>query len=180
MFLTGIPAVIMGHIALKKIKKSGGAIKGAGIALAGTILGYITSLISCVAFLAGLATPIILKAKKQADEVTVINEMRVIGVQLNQDFHKNEPPSYPSSPGELPRIKSRTQGDWHYFNQTSVYTKTATHRVSPPLLVSPIFEQKFYVLSIDTSVTVKEEAEFQATMEQGDGEPVAIPPTHRE
>src|SRR5260370_31227415 len=38
---TAIPAVICGHIARLKIRKSGGALRGKGIATAGLILGYI-------------------------------------------------------------------------------------------------------------------------------------------
>jgi hypothetical protein len=38
---TAIPAVICGHIARRKIRKSGGALGGKGIATAGLILGYI-------------------------------------------------------------------------------------------------------------------------------------------
>ena len=38
---TAIPAVICGHIARSKIRKSGGALGGRGIATAGLILGYI-------------------------------------------------------------------------------------------------------------------------------------------
>jgi hypothetical protein len=38
---TAIPAVICGHIARAKIRKSGGALGGKGIATAGLILGYI-------------------------------------------------------------------------------------------------------------------------------------------
>src|SRR5215475_8263319 len=38
---TAIPAVICGHIAHAKIRKSGGALGGRGIATAGLILGYI-------------------------------------------------------------------------------------------------------------------------------------------
>lgn len=43
--LTGIPAVVTGHMALSQIKKSGGLVQGGGIALAGLILGYITTLL---------------------------------------------------------------------------------------------------------------------------------------
>src|SRR5438552_1987778 len=39
--LTAIPAVICGHVARSKIRKSGGALRGEGIATAGLILGYI-------------------------------------------------------------------------------------------------------------------------------------------
>jgi len=39
--LTAIPAVICGHVARSKIRKSGGALGGMGIATAGLIVGYI-------------------------------------------------------------------------------------------------------------------------------------------
>src|SRR5439155_25034524 len=38
--LTAIPAAICGHVARSKIGKSGGALRGKGIATAGLILGY--------------------------------------------------------------------------------------------------------------------------------------------
>jgi hypothetical protein len=41
LLFTSIPAVICGHIALSKVRKSGGALRGKGIAIAGLILGYI-------------------------------------------------------------------------------------------------------------------------------------------
>ena len=44
---TAIPAVICGHVARAKIRKSGGALGGKGIATAGLALGYI-ALVLCV------------------------------------------------------------------------------------------------------------------------------------
>src|SRR5437868_8207487 len=44
--ITAIPAVICGHIARSKIRKSGGALGGKGIATAGLILGYIALVVS--------------------------------------------------------------------------------------------------------------------------------------
>jgi hypothetical protein len=41
LLFTSIPAVICGHIAWSKIRKSRGALRGKGIAIAGLILGYI-------------------------------------------------------------------------------------------------------------------------------------------
>lgn len=38
--ITGIPAIILGHLSRKKIAQSRGALKGDGMALAGLILGY--------------------------------------------------------------------------------------------------------------------------------------------
>ena len=45
---TGIPAVICGHIARAKIRKSGGALGGRGIATAGLILGYIALVLGII------------------------------------------------------------------------------------------------------------------------------------
>src|SRR5436190_3902579 len=46
LLFTAIPAVICGHIARSKIRKSGGALGGKGIATAGLILGYIALVVS--------------------------------------------------------------------------------------------------------------------------------------
>jgi hypothetical protein len=45
---TGILAVITGHLALWRIKRSGGALRGKGLAVAGLILGYGFSALSVI------------------------------------------------------------------------------------------------------------------------------------
>ena len=40
--LPGIPAVICGHLSLKEIRRSGGAVRGRGLAIAGLVTGYIS------------------------------------------------------------------------------------------------------------------------------------------
>src|SRR5437667_7710404 len=45
---TAIPAVICGHIARSKIRKSGGTVGGKGIATAGLILGYVALVIGAM------------------------------------------------------------------------------------------------------------------------------------
>src|SRR5438094_10335517 len=53
---TAIPAVICGHVARSKIRKSGGALGGKGIATAGLILGYIALVVGVmgIPFLASM------------------------------------------------------------------------------------------------------------------------------
>lgn len=46
IYLPSVAAVVCGHIARGKIKKSGGTLDGGGLALAGLILGYITIVIA--------------------------------------------------------------------------------------------------------------------------------------
>ena len=40
--LTGVPALILGHTARFKIKRSGGSLSGGGLAIAGIIMGYLS------------------------------------------------------------------------------------------------------------------------------------------
>lgn len=47
----GLPGVICGHIALSKIKHSAGQLKGAGLAIAGLVIGYV-GMVVVLAFVA--------------------------------------------------------------------------------------------------------------------------------
>ena len=42
VLFTGLPAIVLGHIALRKIARSSGSLRGRGLALTGMILGYLT------------------------------------------------------------------------------------------------------------------------------------------
>ena len=55
--LTGIAAVIMGHLSLSRIKSSAGALSGRGMAIAGLIMGYFGFVLVGIAILAALAVP---------------------------------------------------------------------------------------------------------------------------
>jgi hypothetical protein len=80
--LTAIPAVICGHLARGKIKRSGGAETGGGLAIAGLATGYFGFFIIGFATLAGLAAPLVLKQRKKADQVEAITNARQIGMAL--------------------------------------------------------------------------------------------------
>jgi hypothetical protein len=51
---TGIPAIICGHIARSKIRRSGNAYSGHGMAVAGLVLGYITTTLGLFVLIAKL------------------------------------------------------------------------------------------------------------------------------
>ncbi len=53
-FFTAIPAVICGHVARSKIRKSGGALGGMGVATAGLVLGYIALVLNVALFVMGI------------------------------------------------------------------------------------------------------------------------------
>src|SRR6478672_5299357 len=75
-FLTGIPAIILGHISLSRIKKSMGRLKGEGMALTGLILGYIS--LPSILIIAAIAIPNLLRAKISANEAAAASTVRVI------------------------------------------------------------------------------------------------------
>ena len=68
----------MGHSALGKIGRSGGALGGKGLALTGVILGYLSILVTIVIVLAAVATPQIFKALKRAALAEAINNAKQV------------------------------------------------------------------------------------------------------
>jgi hypothetical protein len=77
---TAIPAVICGHMAYSRIKRSGGALEGSGLALAGMITGYISIALSIFIlpmFLA-IAIPNFVKARQVAQTNACVNSLRQI------------------------------------------------------------------------------------------------------
>lgn len=80
-FLTGIPAVILGHMSRGAIKRSNGQLKGDGMALTGLITGYISiTLIPLFIILvvAAIAIPNLLRARIAANEASAIGSVRTI------------------------------------------------------------------------------------------------------
>jgi len=77
-----LAAVIMGHISRSQIKNSGGRTTGAGMALAGLILGYIGISIVPLLIIAAIAIPNFIRAKMAANDASTIGSLRTITVAL--------------------------------------------------------------------------------------------------
>lgn len=71
-----LAALILGIIALIKISKSGGLIKGLGLAIAGTILGGVGLVMGPL--IVAMLVPAIVKARTKAYQVQVMSEERLI------------------------------------------------------------------------------------------------------
>lgn len=82
--LTSIPAVICGHLARGRIKRSAGARTGGGLAIAGLATGYSGFILLGIATLAGLSAPMIIRQRKKADQTEAINNARQIGLALTE------------------------------------------------------------------------------------------------
>lgn len=77
--LAAIPAVITGHMALGRIKRSAGALAGRGLAIAGLILGYtsIVAMIAAIVLFFALVVPLI---KEESSKTACLANLHMIGM----------------------------------------------------------------------------------------------------
>ncbi|MGH7994663.1 MAG: DUF4190 domain-containing protein, partial [Limisphaerales bacterium] len=83
---SAIPGVICGHKALSKIKQSGGALTGQGLAIAGLVTGYlgIVWAVIFIPMMLAIAIPNFVKARDVAMENACINNLRQIEAAKQQ------------------------------------------------------------------------------------------------
>lgn len=88
--LTGIPAIITGHMSRSRIKQSMGAIGGSGIATAGLITGYLGFVFIFVAVLASLAVPVFTKVSAQGNQMKAMSNAKQIVLGMKQYAADND------------------------------------------------------------------------------------------
>ena len=91
--LAGIPAIICGHLARARARRSPAQYGGAGFALAGLILGYAGLVISLL-ILPAMLLPALSRAKGKAQSINCRNNMMQIGLSFRTwavDNHGNFP-----------------------------------------------------------------------------------------
>jgi hypothetical protein len=92
--IAGIPAIIFGHIALNRSRKSPTLYSGSGLAIAGLIMGYLS--LAWLPVLAGLMLPALAKAKDRAQSINCLQQMRSVGIAVRQyenDNNETYPPN---------------------------------------------------------------------------------------
>ena len=84
--LFAIPAVICGHLAYSRIKRSSGSLAGEGMALTGLITGYISIGVSVflVPMMVAIAIPNFVKARTTSQANACINNLRQIDAAANE------------------------------------------------------------------------------------------------
>jgi hypothetical protein len=93
--LTGIPAIICGHMALGQIKRSAGALTGSGMAITGLVLGYLWIAIGLFLIPAAILIPTIAKVSETAKYTVSQSNLRQVvqaGLIYAND-HKEQMPS---------------------------------------------------------------------------------------
>ena len=111
--LTAIPAVICGHMAYSRIRRSAGALSGEGLALAGLITGYIgiAASIFLIPLMAAIAIPNFVKARTTAQMNLCINNLRQIDGAKHQWALENKKPvtAVPTVEELDPYLRARIQ-----------------------------------------------------------------------
>jgi hypothetical protein len=92
---TGIPAIILGIIALVKIGESGGTLKGKGLAIAGIVISTIFIIMFPLLILSGLLIPSLCLVKNYSREIQQKGQFYSIDVAL--EMFRNEVGDYPPS-----------------------------------------------------------------------------------
>lgn len=195
--LTGIAAVITGHLAMSSIKRGNGAIEGKGMALAGLITGYISVFIIGIAFVSGLAAPVILKQRHAADRHQCIGQLANAYVSLEKfdaaygslpsDTMVIKEPKFSALNGtkvldqlevagtvtetdDLLRMSRSTKGDWFYFPNADLSAPSPMY-----ILVSPPIGDKRVALKSDGATEVLTSGEFESRVDYSAA--VSIPAT---
>ncbi len=77
IFPAAVMAIVLGHISHSQIKKSAGRLAGAGMSLAGMILGYAgVAFIPFILIIAAIAIPNLLRARMAANEAAAVGNLR--------------------------------------------------------------------------------------------------------
>jgi hypothetical protein len=100
--LTGIPAIIAGHIAHNRSRKEPQRFGGGGLATAGFVLGYCS--LAFLPIMAGLMLPALAKAKDKAQRINCVSNMKQIGLAArmwSNDHNGKFPPDFHSMSNEL-------------------------------------------------------------------------------
>jgi hypothetical protein len=139
-FLTGIPAIILGHIAHGRTRKAPEQYAGSGLAIAGLVMGYaslVTTLI--VVMLAGRLLPQLAQAKSQAQRISCMNNMKQIGLAFRVwagDHNDRFPFNVPSSEGGTMELRAEGQ-DGFDRNPAQVFQIMSNELATPRILICP-------------------------------------------
>lgn len=80
-----VPAIILGFMGLSAVGKSGGKLKGKGLAIAGLVLGFVT--IPLIVFHMGVAVGMLMtavgKSRDAANRINSVNNLKQIGLAMH-------------------------------------------------------------------------------------------------
>ena len=141
--LAGIPAIICGHLARGRARRSPGQYGGAGFALAGLILGYV-SLVVTLVILPAMLLPALTRAKGKAQSVSCRNNMKQIGLSFRTwaiDHDGNFPFNLSTNKGGT--LELCMPGTDRFDRNSAVHFQVLSNELgSPKILLCPADTKK--------------------------------------
>jgi len=137
-FLAGIPAVICGHLARARARRSPGQYGGAGFALAGLIMGYVAVVVTLV-ILPAMLLPALTRAKGKAQEISCVNHMKSIGLSFRTwaiDNDGNYPFNLSTNKGGTMELSARGV-DGFDINAARIFQVMSNELSTPKVLICP-------------------------------------------
>ena len=141
-------AILTGHIARSRVKRSGGVTGGGRIALAGLILGYGSIVfVPFIPAIKSLFTPTIVPHRVKADLTQCLTNVREIWKGLNEyqtnqatdtapypsDIRQLDSLGFTTNIEELLSLRAEYAGDWLYFSAADSENPSALLLVSPDI-----------------------------------------------
>ena len=127
-FFTGIPAIILGHLAKTKIKQSQNSLSGEGLALAGLILGYVNLALSIILIpiYAAIAIPAFVQAQDNVKKMRCINNLQFIDSAKQQWAVAN---NFSKQAGEGPTWNDLLAPDKGYLKRSPTCDKGGRYTI---------------------------------------------------
>jgi hypothetical protein len=113
LLFAGIPAAILGGLALGDVRRGRGRVKGQGLAIAGLVLGLFGTLLTIPALLVGMLFPAVHRVREAAARVQSTNNLKQIALAMHNyhDVNGRLPPAgtrgLPGRPGDKPLLSWR-------------------------------------------------------------------------
>jgi hypothetical protein len=146
--LTGLPAIICGHIAHARTRRSPREFGGAGFAIAGFVLGYINTFFITLCILPAMLLPALSSAKSRAESINCVNNLKQIGLAFRVwelDNHDQFPFNVSTNAGGTMELVLRG-GDGNDRNPALHFQILSNELSTPKILVCPADRLKLAAL----------------------------------
>lgn len=149
--LAGIPAIICGHVARGRARRAPGQFGGAGFALAGLIMGYVSFVVTLV-ILPAMLLPALSRAKAKAQRINCVNNMKQIGLSFRTwGLDNNDTFPFNLSTNNGGTLELCLPGSDRFDRNAAFHFRVMSNELNTPkILVCPADSKKQPALNFET------------------------------